>query len=101
MKLADAFQSAHEGNFVTHPAFSNDQSMHAYNDKLYYEDGANLTDSNFVSILAHYDWARHGWYIKYPKEKVDREKLKEMHEKSKGYMLESNMTYESCIIQTK
>lgn len=98
MNLKEAIESSNNGNFVSNEIFSEDQSMHTYNDRLYYEDGANLTDNNFVSTLEHYDWAKQGWYVKFSKEKVDKAKLKKMHEESMGHMLDSNVTYETCII---
>lgn len=40
MNLREAFISAKEGNFVTSLMFDRNQSMHWYNRKYYYEDGA-------------------------------------------------------------
>ena len=99
MNLSEACQSAREGNFVSHPSFGRGESMHEYNYNLYYEDGANLTHTNFIDELATYEWAKQGWYIKYPKEKVDIEKLKKMHEINKGRMVRGLETYEDCVIK--
>ena len=94
MNLEEAFISAEEGNFVTNLAFSEDQSMHYYKGKYYYEDGAVVPEE----FLYDEDWARqYPWEISIPKEKVDFEKLKKMHEKSMGYMLQKG-SYMECIV---
>ena len=72
--------------------------MHEYNYSLYYEDGANLTANGFIDKLAYENWAKDGWYIKYSNKKVDKEKLKRLHNDNNGYMLEGNGSYEDCII---
>lgn len=95
MNLAEAIQSAKEGNFVTHEHFSSYESMHFYNGKLYYEDGAVVTENFLVSQ----EFTRNGkWILKYDSSKVDIEKLDEMHKQSNGYMLSSS-SYEDCIVK--
>jgi hypothetical protein len=98
MKLLEACQSAREGNFVSHKYFDTKQSMHEYNYNLYYEDGANLTSNGGMEFLEKEDWAKDGWYIKYPKEKVDKEKLRKLHDNNNGLMFMDNQSYEDCII---
>jgi len=97
MNLNEAIKSAREGNFVSHHSFDYNQSMHEYNGKFYYEDGADLTTSGFINTLQNEKWSSEDWLIKYSKEQVDKEKLKRLHENSKGYMLKDNESYESCI----
>lgn len=99
MKLKEACQSAREGNFVSHHSFDYDQSMHEYNGNLYYEDGANLTVDGFISILEKEQWSREGWFVKYSKELVNKEKLEKLHNNNKGRMLNYNESYESCVIK--
>ena len=48
MNLREAFISAKEGNFVTSSMFDKNQSMHWYNGKYYYEDGAAVPEEFFV-----------------------------------------------------
>lgn len=98
MNLLEACQSAREGNFVSHHSFDYNQSMHEYNSNLYYEDGANLTSDGFIEILEQEEWSREGWFVKYSKEQVNKEKLKKIHENNKGRMLNYNESYENCII---
>lgn len=94
MNLQEAFNAAEEGNFVTSAMFSKNQSMHYYNGKFYYEDGAVVPPK----FLEKEDWAiNYPWEIIIPKEKVDFTKLKQMHEKHMGYMLEKG-SYMSCTI---
>lgn len=97
MNLLEALQSAREGNFVSHHSFDYNESMHEYNGDFYYEDGTNLTVGGFINRLAYEEWSREGWFIKYSKEQIDKEKLKNLHNNSKGYML-NNKSYEDCII---
>jgi len=98
MTILEACQSAREGNFVSHKNFDREQSMHEYNYNLYYEDGANLTSTGFIETLGREDWAKNGWYVKYPKEKVNKDKLKKLHEDGNQYMLKNNQSFEDCII---
>ena len=94
MNLIEALESAREGNFVTHEIFDSEQSLHFYNHKYYYEDGAVIPDDYLYSQ----DWAvKRPWFIKIPKNEIDTEILKKMHEKSKGYMLQDG-SYEDCRI---
>ncbi len=94
MNLREAFISAKEGNFVTSSMFDRNQSMHWYNGKYYYEDGAVVPEE----FLYKEDWAiEYPWKVRIPKEKVDFSKLKIMHERSKGYMLQKG-SYMECII---
>lgn len=92
MNLHEALQSAREGNFVTSEYFSHDQSMHYYRGNLYYEDGAVVSDE----FLYEQDFAVNGaWTVSIPKENVDFDKLKAMHEKNKGFMLQTG-SYMEC-----
>lgn len=94
MNLREAFVSAKEGNFVTSTMFDKNQSMHYYNGKYYYEDGAVVPKE----FLFNEDWAiQYPWEIRIPKEKVDFDKLKKMHDRSMGYMLEKG-NYMECVI---
>ena len=95
MTVQEAIRSCEEGNFVTHINFSSYESMHMYKGKLFYEDGADLTTSNFK--LENEDWAKDGWRIKFSKDKVDNDKLSKLHEKRKYRMLQGIETYEECI----
>ena len=96
MTLLEACQSCKEGNFVSHTNFSSDQSMHEYNNTLYYEDGANLT--HHLGYIASQEWAKDGWYIKYKASKVNRDMLTRKHEDNKGLMLQDG-SYEDCIMR--
>lgn len=98
MKLVEAFLSAHEGNFVSHRNFDRDQSMHSFGCTLFYEDGANLSATNFEEFLEHEEWAQDGWYVKCPKERVDLEKLEKLHGEFKGRTLPYGRTYEECLL---
>lgn len=98
MNLSEACQAARDGNFVSHHSFDHKQSMHEYNGNLYYEDGANLTASGFINILPKEKWSNEGWFVKYSKEMVNREKLKKLHVENKGYMLQDK-SYEDCIVK--
>jgi hypothetical protein len=94
MTFNEACLSCSEGNFVSHRNFDSSQSMHEYKTDLYYEDGANLT--HHLDWLENEEWAKDGWYIKYNKDQVDKDKLDKMHKDNKGYMLQKG-TYEDCI----
>jgi hypothetical protein len=96
MTLLEALQACENGDFVSNQYFDSKQSMHEYNGELYYEDGANIT--NDIEWLEKQAFAQSEWYVKYPKCKIDMEKLTSMHEKHKGYMLQDS-TYEECAIQ--
>ncbi len=98
MKLLEAYLSAREGNFVSHFLFDEKQSMHEYKGNLYYEDGANLTGNGNSIYLDEESWAKDGRYIKYPKDRINTEKLKNLHEKHKGRMLPNDKSYEECVI---
>ena len=94
MNLKEALISAREGNFVTSTRFDSNESLHYYKGKYYYEDGAVVTEE----FLFNADWTvQHPWEIRIPKEKVDFDKLKKMHDESKGYMLQER-SYMDCII---
>jgi hypothetical protein len=99
MTLSEACMSALEGNFVSHNYFDNKQSMHSYKGDLYYEDGANLTVGDGFDYLNREEWAKDGWYIKFPVEKVDQAKLKELHDHYGNRMITDDKSYEDCIIQ--
>jgi hypothetical protein len=67
--------------------------------RLYYEDGANLTSDGFINILEKEQWSREGWFVKYSKEQIDKEKLEMIHIDNKGRMLSYDESYENCIIK--
>jgi hypothetical protein len=96
MTFSEACQSCREGNFLSHTSFDNEQSMHEYRGVLYYEDGAILT--NHVDWIDNQDWAKEGWYIKYNKELINKDILKEMHRKNERF-LSSDIGYAKCIIK--
>lgn len=96
MTLLEACQLCREGNFVSHRNFDSSQSMHEYQYSLYYEDGANV--SHDLGWIENQEWAKDGWFIKYSKEQVDKDKLNEMHRINKGNML-YGQSYEECIIK--
>lgn len=93
MNLKEAFLSAKEGNFVTSEMFDRNQSMHYYKGDFYYEDGAVVP----MEFLYNENWAvQYPWSIRISKDKVDFDKLKEMHDKSMGYMLQKG-SYMDCV----
>jgi hypothetical protein len=94
MTFYEACQSCREGNFVTNASFDSSQSMHEYNYTLYYEDGAALT--HHLDYIQSQAWAKDGWYIKYSANKVDIDKLSQMHKNNRGFMLQDG-SYEDCI----
>lgn len=92
MNLEEALRSAKEGNFVTNEYFDSSQSLHYYNGKFYYEDGAVIPEE----FLDSQDFAVNGkWSIAIKREDIDFGKLKSMHDKSRGYMLTSG-NYMDC-----
>jgi hypothetical protein len=101
MTLKEAFQSARQGNFVTHHTFSSDQSMHYWNGRYYYEDGAVVT----YQFLNNEEWPNRpenidGWCIKFPKDKVNTQKLKSLHQKFGHLMISSeSRSYEEVILK--
>ena len=92
----DAQNLCYMGFFVTHCNFSSFESMHEFDGNIYYEDGANLTTSGL--LLNPFDWMESGWRIKATPDKVNFEKLRNMHEGSKGLML-ADSSYEECIMK--
>lgn len=97
MTLTEACKSAREGNFVSHEYFDDNQSMHSYNNDLYYEDGANLTIGSGLDFIKREEWAKNGWSVKYTKDKVNTEKLDNMHKQYGSRMLPYGISYEDCI----
>ena len=94
MVLYEALEYARKGCFVTCNGLENYESIHWYNGKYYFEDGAVVTKE----FLENSFWAAKGnWRIKASEEDVDKEKLKKMHEESKGLMLFTG-SYEDCIL---
>lgn len=92
MNLKEALLSAKDGNFVTNEYFDHTQSLHYYNGKFYYEDGAVVPKE----FLHSQDFAINGeWSIVIQKDDIDFGKLKSMHDRSKGYMLSSD-SYMDC-----
>ena len=93
ISLLEALEYARKGCFVTSSVFSTDQSMHYWNGKFYYEDGAVVP----TEFLDKEDWAHDmPWRVVATKEQVDLDKLNKMHVDSHGYMLERN-SYMECI----
>lgn len=95
MKLQEAVKSCRDGNFVTHRAFDSSQSMHMYNNELYYEDGANL--QNEIDWMMSEKLFEDGWCVKSESKCINKDKLKKMHEENSRYMLRGR-SYEECII---
>lgn len=94
MNLIEALESARNGNFVTNRYFSEDQTLHYWNGKFYYEDGAVVT----YDFLRRQEFAMNGeWTVCIPVDKVNREKLGKMHRESGSLML-TNGSYMECII---
>ena len=94
MNLKEALQAARKGNFVTNQYFSSDESLHYWNGKFYYEDGAVVT----WDFLAEQRFATEGeWSICIPVEKVDKDRLHKVHIDSNGLMLYGN-GYMQCVI---
>ena len=92
MNLQEALISAKDGNFVTNEYFRRDQSLHYYGGKYYYEDGAVVP----TEFLQSQEFAINGkWSIAIKKENIDFDKLKFMHDKNGGYMLQSG-SYMDC-----
>lgn len=92
MNLNEALLSAKYGNFVTNEYFDKTQSLHYYNGKFYYEDGAVVPKE----FLHSQDFAINGkWSIAIQKEDIDFDKLKSIHDENKGYMLSSG-SYMDC-----
>lgn len=95
MSLYNALALAREGHFVTNEYFDSTQSLHYWNGKYYYEDGAVVS----ASFLDGQTFATNGnWSIYANKENIDTDKLNNMHNKNKGYMLMSG-SYNDCIIK--
>lgn len=95
-ELDDACLLCNFGFFVSNNSLAANESMHGYDDKIYYEDGACLTMSG---LLVHpYEWMESGWYIKASPHEVDFKKLSDMHEQSRGCMIYGS-SYEECIIR--
>lgn len=88
-----AFEYARLGCFVSSELFSSDQSLHYWNGKFYYEDGAVVSPLR----LGEEDWAvLRPWKIIAAPHMVDTMKLDMMHKKANGYMLEKG-SYMECI----
>jgi hypothetical protein len=98
MTLQEAIQSVREGNFVSHKYFNSKQSMHEYKGNLYYEDGALLTSNNTMEWLQREEWAKTDWYIKFSEDKINKDKLKDLHDRFSRTMLPYNSSYEECVI---
>ena len=93
MNLREALNAAESGSFVTNEYFDNDQSLHYYNGKFYYEDGAVITER----FLQSEDFAVNGrWSVIATKEHVNQTVLKKMHEAHSGYSL-IHGSYADCI----
>lgn len=94
MNIYEAMASCKEGNFITHKGFKLKESIHYHEGSLYYEDGRDIT--NTLRLLTSEEWYKDGWYVKFTKDNVDMDKLKRLHEISRGLMLRCS-SYEECI----
>lgn len=80
----EALQYAEDGCFVASQIFSSDQSLHWWNGKFYYEDGAVVTEE----FLDSQDWADVlPWRVVAFNDEVDIALLNRIHERNNGYML--------------
>lgn len=99
MNLVEAIEAAENGAFVSNERFSSDESLHYCNGKLYYEDGAVVTEE----FLEQQDFAKGDtWFIKFTADRVNLEMLRGLHEKAGTYMLSAYPdieSYEDCIIR--
>lgn len=94
MNLQEAIQSAKEGNFVTNEYFSKEESMHYYDDKLYYEDGVIVTEE----FLQTQHFATTGnWKIKYNTNQIDRKILDKIHQRRPIGLKPYYTSFEDCI----
>ena len=92
--LPAALSAAEQGAFVSNTIFEEEQSLHFYNGKFYYEDGAVVSPY----FLKEQDFAmNNSWFILANAEYVDKDKLKAMHESSNGRTLNKG-SYNDCII---
>lgn len=98
IEFADALTLCHLGFFMTHGSLSSGESMHAYDGKIFYEDGACLSTGGLIENPL--EWMETGWRIKACPHEIDYAKLSTMHKNSAGHMLQSAITtYDSCIIK--
>ena len=81
------------GCFMTNVHFGAEESMHYYNGKYYYEDGAVVSESYMEMLNKELGDT---WYIKYTPDKVDVKKLSGMHRANDGYTLATG-SYENCV----
>lgn len=81
------------GCFVSNEHFGAEESMHYYNGKYYYEDGAVVPESYMDGLNKEF---KDTWYIKYTPDEVDEKKLSDMHRANGGYMLITG-SYEDCV----
>lgn len=91
----DAQVLCYMGFFVSHESFNVDESMHAYQFKLYFEDGKCILNDRCAGSISK--WMSDGWYIKATPDKINFVKLYKMHEDSGDYMLKAH-SYEECLI---
>lgn len=82
------------GCFVANEHFGAEESMHYYNGKYYYEDGAVVSES-YVKVLN--EEFKDTWYIKYTPDEVDEKKLGDMHRANDGFTLITG-SYENCVM---
>lgn len=92
--LNDAILLCKCGCFVKHVLFDAEQSMHAFEGKLYYEDGACLSDEFLETLEEAY---KYGWSIKYLPSQVDTHSLYTKHKFANGMMLRQGKSYEDCV----
>lgn len=82
------------GCFMTNEHFGAEESMHYYNGKYYYEDGAVVSESYMETLNKEFGDT---WYIKYTPDKVDVKKLSGVHRANDGYVLVTG-SYENCVM---
>lgn len=95
MEFEDACSMCQLGFFMTNVNLESNESMHFYDGRIYYEDGACLSTSGLIDHPLQ--WMKTGWKIKASPHRIDFGKLAEMHEKSKVKSLTNS--YEECIIR--
>lgn len=82
------------GYFITNVYFGAEESMHYYNGKYYYEEGAVVSESYMEVLNKKFGDT---WYIKYTPDEVDIKKLSDMHRANDGFTLITG-SYENCVI---
>ena len=81
------------GCFMTNEHFGAEESMHYYNGKYYYEDGAVVSESYMEILNKEFGDT---WCIKYTPDEVDVKKLSDKHRANDGFTLVTG-SYEDCV----